>query len=209
MKRIIIFVWIAVFLCPGALWASGTEENIRKIRNAYKTIRDLKGSFVQKNIIRSLNKTDTYKGEFFIKYPMKMKWSYKGKASQDVTIFNDTMLIFKKGDNQAYRGTFDKNTYGQTPVALLSGFGDIEEEFIATGSGNTLVLKPKKMMGTITSITLTLAGGDFPISSFTVYDGSLNVIEIELRAIQVNSGLKDSLFDLSIPKGVNVFEIGP
>jgi len=204
-----VIAWIVLLLFPSSLPASGTEENLLRIKNAYKNIRDLKGAFTQTNTIKSLNKSDTYKGEFFIKYPMKMKWTYTGKAAQDVTIHNDSILILKKGDNQAYRGTFDRNTYGQTPVALLSGFGEIEDEFSVTGTGNTLTLKPKKAMGTISSITLTLADRDFPIRSFTVYDGSLNVIEIELRAIQVNPGLKDSFFELSIPKGVNVFEIGP
>lgn len=189
--------------------ASGTDDKIGKIQESYKTIKDLKGSFVQKNVIKSLNKTDTYKGNFYIKYPMKMKWMYKGKASQDVTINNEKILIYKKGDNQAYRGTFNKSTYGQTPIALLGGFGDMREEFAITSKDNTLILKPKQSLGTITSLKLVLSDSGFPIRSFTIYDGSLNIIEIELHDISVNSGLQDSFFDLSLPKGVNVFDQNP
>lgn len=190
-------------------FASEAEKNILKIQKTYKHIKDLKGSFVQKNIIKDLNRTDIYKGEFFIKQPLKMKWMYKGKASQEITINNDTVLIYKKGDNQAYRGKFDRATYGQTPVALLSGFGDIKKEFNISGKGNSLILKPKKPMGNITSIKIRMSEEDFPIRSFTIQDGRSNVIEIELKDIKINTGLKDSLFEFSLPKGVNIYEQHP
>ncbi len=190
-------------------FASGSEENILKIQRAYENIKDLKGSFVQKNTIKDLNRTDIYEGEFFIKYPFKMKWIYTGKASQDITINNDSVLIYKKGDNQAYKGNFDRSTYGQTPVALLSGFGNIEDEFNISCKDNLLILKPKRQMGNITLIKLTMSGEDFPINSFEIQDGNSNLIEIELKDIKINTGLKNSLFELSLPKGVNIYEYHP
>ena len=173
---------------------------------AYEGIKDLKGSFTQKSVIKDLNKTEHYKGEFFIKPPLKMKWIYKGKTAQDMTINNDTVLIHKKGDNQAYRGKFDRSTYGQTPVALLSGFGNIGEEFTVSGRGETIVLKPRRPIGNVTSIRITMFDGEFPIRSFVITDSYSNVVEIELRDIKINTGLKDSLFELTLPKGVNIFE---
>jgi outer membrane lipoprotein carrier protein len=187
-------------------FASEFENNITRIQKAYDGIKDLKGSFVQKSTIRDLNKTDSYKGEFFIKPPLKMKWIYSGKAAQDMTINNDTVLLFNRAENQAFKGKFDRSTYGQTPVALLSGFGNIQKEFTMLGNGNSIVLKPKKPMGNITWIRIVVSESEFPIKSFTINDSYSNVIEIELKDVRVNTGLKDSFFDLSIPKGANVFE---
>jgi outer membrane lipoprotein-sorting protein len=189
--------------------ASELDNNIEKIQKAYEKIKDMKGAFTQKNIIKDLNKTDTYKGEFFIKQPLKMKWVYSGKSAQDIFINNNVVLIYKKGEKQAYRGKFDKTTFGQTPIALLGGFGNIRQEFIISGKENSLLLKPKKPMGNITSITIALSGDDFPIQSFTIEDGRSNVIEITVKNVKTNTGMKDSLFEFPLPKDVNVFEYNP
>jgi len=51
-----------------------------------------------------------------------------------------------------------------------------------------------------------MSGGDFPIQSFTIFDGNSNVVEIELKDIEINTGLKDSLFEFSLPEGVSIYE---
>lgn len=204
-----MFICIAGLSLPALSISAGVDDNIEKIQKAYETIKDMRGTFTQKNTIKDLNQTDTYKGEFFIRQPLRMKWVYTGKAAQDIFIGNNIVMIYKKGDKQAYKGKFDKETYGQTPVALLSGFGNIRQEFTISGRGNSLLLTPKKNLGNITSISITLSDDDFPIKSFTIQDGGSNVIEIALKDVKINTGLKDSLFEFSLPKGVNVYEYNP
>lgn len=201
-----IFAFFFHAQAPTTSWASDADQQIARIQKAYENIKDLKGSFVQKSVIKDLGKTETYKGEFFIKPPLKMKWVYKGNTAQDMTINNDTVLIYKKGDNQAYKSKFDRQTYGQTPVALLGGFGNIKDEFIASGKGDSIILKPRKPMGNVTSIRVTTSQDGFPIRSFVINDSYSNVIEIVISNVKINTGLKDSLFNLSLPKEVNVFE---
>jgi len=202
----VLFLCLAGTIFPQVSFSSDIDNNIEKIQKAYKKIRDMKGSFIQKNTIKDLNKSNTYKGQFFIRQPFRMAWMYIGKAEQDIYINNDTVLIYKRGDKQAYRGKFDRTTFGQTPVALLSGFGDIKQEFTISGSGNSLLLKPKNPLGTVTSITITLSDDDFPIKSFVIQDGRSNVIEIELKDVKLNTDLKDSLFEFSLPKNVKIYE---
>jgi len=186
-----------------------TDDAVSRVQKAYEGLRDMKGTFVQKNTVKDLNKADTYTGEFFIKRPLKMKWAYKGKAAQDLLINNDTVLIYKKGDNQAYRSPFNKDSYGQTPVVLLTGMGNIRDEFTVTGKDNILHLKPKKTMAGIVSITVFISETGFPIKAFTIQDGRSNTVEIQLNNVTINPGLKDSLFDVNLPKGVNVYEQRP
>lgn len=197
-----------LFFYSGMAEGADLEDSISRIQKAYEGLTDIRGQFVQKSTIKDLGRTDTYKGEFFIKPPLKMKWAYKGNAAQDIIVSNDTMLMYKKGEKQAYRTRFDRETYGQTPLALLGGFGKITEEFMITSKGNALILKPKKTLGTVTSIRITLSETGFPVKSFTIYDSRANVVEIELRDIATNTGIKDSLFDLTVPKGVSIFDQG-
>jgi len=205
----VLIICMAGLALPAISISAGVDENIEKIQNAYEKIKDMKGSFTQKNTIKDLKRTDTYKGEFFIRQPLRMKWVYTGKAAQDIYIGNNIVMIYKKGDKQAYKGKFDKETYGQTPVALLSGFGNIRQEFNITGRGNTLLLTPRKSLGNVTSISIALSDDEFPIKSFTIQDGASNVIEIGLKNVRINTGLKDSVFEFSLPKGVNVYEYNP
>jgi outer membrane lipoprotein carrier protein len=205
----LLFIAMTGLSLPALSKSAGVDDSIDKIQKAYEKIKDMKGSFTQKNTIKDLNQTDTYKGEFFIRQPLRMKWVYTGKAAQDIFIGNDTVMIYKKGDKQAYKGKFDKETYGQTPVALLSGFGNIRQEFTITGRGNSLLLKPKKNLGNITSISITLSDDDFPIKSFVIQDGESNVIEIALKDVKTNTGLKDPIFEFSLPKGVKVYDYNP
>jgi outer membrane lipoprotein carrier protein len=197
---------VTLFLFSPA-FAGEVDDKIAGIQKAYENIKDMSGDFVQKSFIKDLKRTETFKGQFFIKRPMRMKWSYKGESAQDVLINNDLITIYQKKEKQAFKGKFDRDTYGQAPIALLSGFGKIQEEFAVLDQKGRLVLKPKKPMGEITSIEIeTAVEGEFPIKSFIINDSLSNRIEMTLKDVRINSGLEDTFFELTLPKGVTVFE---
>lgn len=185
------------------------DEEIERIQKAYANITDIKGNFIQKSFIKDLKRTDTYKGQFFIKMPMKVRWEYKGEIAQEVFIDNDEILIYQKKERQALRGKFDRATYGQTPIALLSGFGKIQEEFIVSKKNGNLLLKPKNPLGGVLSIEIEPSQVEFPISSFIIRDMHSNRIDIMLKDVEVNTGLKDALFKPSLPGDVKVYEHNP
>ncbi len=201
-----VLLIVFCFLTASIVAFSSGDEEIARIQKAYENIKDISGSFVQKSYIKDLKQTETFKGQFFIKRPMKMKWNYKGEQAQEVLINNDEILIYQKKEKQAYRGKFDRDTYGQAPIALLSGFGKVREEFSVTEKNGKLLLKPKKPMGGIISIEIEPSGGDFPIKSFTVNDSYSNRIEMALKDVKINTGLEDRFFELSLPKGVTTLK---
>jgi len=208
MKTILSFFTLLTLLVftYSALSASSVDEEIQKIQKAYENIRDIKGNFVQKSYIKDLKRTDTYRGQFFIKIPKKLKWEYKGEAPQEIFVNNDEIIVYQKKEKQAFKGKFDWKTYGQAPIALLSGFGRIQEEFSLSKNGGYLLLKPKNPMGSITSIEIETSKDEFPISSFIIKDSHSNKIEITLRDVKVNTGLTDGLFKLSLPESIKIYE---
>ena len=135
-----------------------------------------------------------------------MKWDYKGENAQEVFINIDEITIYQKKEKQAFKGKFDRETYGQAPIALLSGFGKIREEFTFSEKNEKLILTPKKPMGGILTIEIERSEGEFPIQSFTINDSYSNRIEMTLKDIKINTGLEDALFELSLPKSVTVYE---
>lgn len=189
--------------------ASSVEEDIARIQKAYDSIKDIKGSFVQKSHIKDLKRTDVYKGKFFIKKSQKMRWEYKGDKAQEVIINNDDIIIYQKGEKQVFRGKFNRDTYGHAPIALISGFRDIQKEFVVSKKNSTLLLKPIRPMGNILFIKIELSDNEFPINSFTINDTHSNLIKIMLKGVKINTGLKDSIFEISLPEDVNIYDYQP
>lgn len=186
--------------------ASSVEKEIARIQKAYENIKDIRGNFVQESHIKDIKRTDTYKGQFFIRMPMKVKWDYKGEAGQEVFINNDEIIIYQKKGKQAFRGKFDKDTYGQAPIALLSGFGRIQEEFHVSERNSRLILKPRRPLEGIHSIEIDLSEDEFPIRSFTINDSHSNRVKITLKDVKINTGLEDRLFEPSLPKDITIYE---
>ena len=189
--------------------ASSVDEELQKIQKAYESIKDISGNFIQRSFIKDLKRTDTFRGKFFIKIPKKLRWEYTGETPQEVFINNDEILIYQKKERQALRGKFDWNTYGQAPIALLSGFGKIQEQFSVSHRNGTLLLKPKNPMGRILSIEIVPSENEFPISSFIIRDSLSNKIEIILKDIRVNTDLEEKLFYPSLPKDIKIYEHNP
>jgi len=180
-------------------------DEVARIQKAYEGIKDVRGDFIQKSYIRDLKRTDTYSGRFFIK-PPKVKWEFSGEKPQSVYITGEDIIIYQKKEKQAIRAKFDKATYGQAPIALLGGFGDINKEFDVSTKKGRLLLKPKKPMGLIVQIEVSLSGGAFPIETLSVLDSASNRIDITLKNVKVNTGLGDSIFVFTPPEGVSVFQ---
>jgi outer membrane lipoprotein-sorting protein len=200
---------ISVLISTPSFAVTPAEEGASKIQKAYENIKDIQGNFIQKSHIKDLKRTDTYKGEFFIKMPMNLKWSYKGDTGPEVVIHDDVILIYQKKEKQIFKGKFTSNAYGQTPIALLSGFGKIHEEFTVSKKGGKLILKPKKPIENILSIEIAPSEGEFPIRSFAINDSHSNKIEIILNDVKINTGLKDNIFEISLPKDIPVYEYNP
>lgn len=205
-KRLILVLSLLVTCYSLLVTDVYAEDEVARIQEAYKNISDMKAGFVQKNYMKDLGRTDTYKGILFIKRPSKMRWEYKGDKPQEITINNDKILIYKKAEKQAFKSAFSRQTYGQAPVALLSGFGKVREEFNVTKKNKRLVLVPKNPMGSIVSVEIETSDEDFPIKSFIINDMRSNRIEIQLKDVEINTGIKDAAFDFSLPEGVNIYE---
>ena len=203
-----VFAIVLSLLTSPSLGLDSADLLAEKIEKAYTGLKDIKGNFIQKSFIKDLDRTDTFKGTFMIKMPSRMRWQYRGgdKQNTEVVINNDEMIIYQKQDKQAFKGKFDRETYGQAPIALLSGFSDIRKEFEVTKKDGRLLLKPRKPMGNVLSLAITPSDSGFPIESVTIFDKHSNRIDIAFSDIAVNTDVAESAFVFSPPKGVSIYE---
>ncbi|HMK44274.1 MAG TPA: outer membrane lipoprotein carrier protein LolA [Dissulfurispiraceae bacterium] len=180
-------------------------EKVTAIQKAYEGIKDIKGSFVQKSTIKDLKKTETYKGQFFIK-AKKMRWEYKGEKPQVVYITGKEIIIYQPNQQQAFKAPFSHATYGQAPIALLSGFGSIDKEFSVTMKDDRLHLLPKASMGNVEHVELVTNDEGFPIQALAVIDKIGNRVDITFSDVRTNTGIKSGIFTFKAPEGVAVLE---
>jgi outer membrane lipoprotein carrier protein len=196
----------AFCLLHSASFAAEPEDLVVKIQKAYEGVKDISGSFTQKSQIKDLKRTDNYKGRFYIK-PPNLKWEYAGENPQVIYVYQDQVMIFMKKENQVFRSKFDRAKYGQAPLALLAGFGEIRKEFdVIFEAEDKLTLVPKNPMGNIDQIEIKASESGFPIKSLAIIDNRKNRVFIILSDVKLNSGLKDSLFIFSPPKNAAILD---
>lgn len=194
---------ILMIASPSLSQAFNPDEEASRIQKAYEGFKDITGNFIQKSFIKDLKRTDTYKGRFYIK-ASKFRWDYLGEKPQTIYISGDKLIIYQKNEKQAYITRFDPSTYGQSPIILLGGLGDIRADFDISGKDGWLILRPKKAMGNIVQIELLPSDGEFPLKSLRIIDTLSNRTDIELKDIKLNTGIKDKLFEFTPPEGVSI-----
>lgn len=205
--KLLLYCSTALLLYSNLSFASQVDDEVLRIQKAYENITDIRGEFVQKSHIKDLKRTDIYTGRFFIK-PPKMRWEFTGDNPQTVFINRDHIIIYQIKEKQAFQTKFDRDLYGQAPIALLGGFGNIKNEFTITSKTNdTLILKPRVPIGNVSYIEIVMSDGEFPIfpiQALTIVDNLSNTVEIHLENVRINTGIKDRIFEFSPPEGVRV-----
>jgi outer membrane lipoprotein carrier protein len=87
-------------------------------------------------------------------------------------------------------------------VSFLLGEGKLAAEFhLAVDGDGRLVLTPREEDPRVESITLTV-GRAGEVTASRVVDGSGNVNEVVFSELRRNVGIKDSRFELELPKDV-------
>jgi outer membrane lipoprotein carrier protein len=202
MKNLLIILLLFLFANP--ILAQDTA--LSKLNKAYKNINDASGSFIQTSYIKDLDKTQKFKGRFFIKGD-KIRWQYEGEFPQVIFLNRETLIVYDRKRKQAIQSIFSEEKYGQLPIALLSRMADFEKDFeITEKSENTLILIPKTKMGNIKKIEITIQDEDFPIKLLKFIDTSVNTVRIDFYSVTINKNLKDSIFQFIPKKDDNVLK---
>jgi len=189
-------------------FASSVDNVVSELQKKYSGIQDMKGKFSQKSYLKDLEKVETYEGEFFIKKPFSMRWKYSKPRDEEVIIRDSGTWVYKESEKQAFKTAFNKDSYNQVPIALLSSLGDLTADFdITMIKEGTLELKPKRTMGYINTVYIDVVSRDFPVKTLTLLDVYGNKIVIEMKNVKLNTGLEDSFFTFKLPPGTEVFDL--
>jgi outer membrane lipoprotein carrier protein len=179
----------------------------QRIQGFYERTRDLEARFTQTYTYASLGRSQVSKGRLRVKKPGMMRWDYESPASKTVAVKEKRLVQFEPEENQVYVDERFDSSAMSAAITFLVGTGDLAKEFdFALDGAGALVLRPKEADPRVATIVL-VAGASGEVTETRVRDGSGNENKVVFEKIETNKGLKDSDFDVKLPKDVH--RVGP
>ncbi len=192
----------ATSAATGSRTHADAEALARKVQAFYERTKDLEARFEQIYTYSGFGRRQASSGTLRVKKPGMMRWDYDKPAPKTVAVKGSRLVQYEPEENQAFVDERFDATAMSAAVTFLLGKGDLVREFAVSidGSG-ALALRPKEPDPRVESIALTV-GPEGEVKATRVVDGSGNVNELRFESVRRNRGLKDSAFEVRLPKDV-------
>lgn len=213
-----IFAYIVLVICffiSNAYMSSAQdiEVVVDKIQNKYEEITDFHAKFTQEATVKALDKVQRSEGEVWFKKPGKMRWNYYSPGKDEIVSDGRTLWFYDVAEKQVIESPLAEVSDTQNTTSLLSGLGNIKEVFDASfadaaelgSNGNYMIeLKPKNEEEQYNKAIVAFDQNTMVVKSIYLYDPFGNLTTISLKDIKIDNGVQDSLFNFTVPSGVEV-----
>lgn len=192
--------------------AQTLEEVVAGLEGAYAKVTDLRAEFTQNAFNRSLGQTIKADGVVYLKKPGKMRWEYRTPSPQQIVSDGKSLWVYTPELNQVNVGPAPRALAGPAG-SFLAGLGRVREAFTVRflnpfktdEAGNPVLdLTPKHPEPVLTRLILTVDPREFLVRKAVLYDQFENTVAMQFTNVAVNSGLADTLFVFTPPKGAAV-----
>ncbi len=222
MTRRALAAWsvVLVALVPGTAWLPAparagdpVKDLVRKVEARSQKTTDLTAEFSQSTDIKGFAKPLQSSGRVYIKRPGKLRWDYLAPTLEQIFVDEDKVQFYIPEHKQVMVGQLSKLANSQAPLQLLQGIGRLDSHYHVTAAPDGA-----KGHGGLPLLSLTLPDGssDHPRIVVEVDPGSYFLRRVELHdvngnvstftfsAIRANTGLKNTLFEFTVPQDVEV-----
>lgn len=210
---VLLVIGLVLVLVPGMAQAQELGQVVAGLEATYGKITDLRAEFSQVANNRSLGQDIKAEGTVHLKKGGKMRWEYKSPSPQQIVSDGSYLWVYTPELNQVNKGDAPKALAGPAG-SFLQGLGKVREEFTVRflnpanktdGSGRPVIdLTPKKPTPLLTRLVLTLDPKDSVVRQAVLYDQLQNTVTMSFNRVAINSGLSDTLFAFTPPKGTAV-----
>jgi outer membrane lipoprotein carrier protein len=206
-KHIIPIVFITAMCSFPAVHAQTVQEVVTTVENHYSELKDLSSKVVQKNMLKSIGKTQTFEGTLLIKKPGKLRLDYTN--GQVILVDGKAALFYSKKSEQMIKKTFTDVEHMNIPVAFLLGAAHIRDDFDVLQpdpkAPRTLELLPRKPGAAMKKLGIETDDSG-RIAVLVIFDKSGNTTDIRFSEIHEGVGLTDKQFAFTPPKGTEIIE---
>ena len=216
-KQLSLIAIMAAALCVAVAPSHGGESAADTILNGlqknYDSTTDFVADFEQETEVKTLNRSMKASGQVTFKRPGKMYWRYHEPKGQFVLADGKFFYYYQPDQNQIIKSALKNAFRSDIPLSFLLGLGNIKKDFTATlkssdDSQNIVRLEPKVNGRGFSEVLLGLNKTNFDIQWVSVRDAVGNLTMIRFASMRKGTGVQESLFQLQIPNGADIIELG-
>lgn len=192
---------------------SSAEPVVDALQRTYDATVDFVADFRQETEVKTLGRSLKAAGKLSFKRPGKMFWNYETPKGQFVIADGKHLYFYQPEQNQVIKSPLKNAFRGDIPLSFLLGLGNLKKDFNATlktsdESVNVLRLEPKGEAGGYNEILVGVSKATSDIAWVSVRDAASNLTTLRFSSMRKGVGIKDSLFQVQIPNGADVVELG-
>lgn len=212
------FLLLFASLLPRNLLGSAAQTKqegtvIEALQKNYDSAVDFAADFRQETEVKTLNRNLKAWGKLYFKRPGRMLWRYEEPKGQLVMADGKNLYYYQPEQKQVLKSPLRNAFRSDVPLSFLLGIGNLKRDFKVTLKSTekghyVLQLAPKGNSGEFGEILLGVERHSFDILWARIRDAADNVTTIRISGMRKGVGLKDSLFRLQVPEGVDVVEMG-
>ena len=210
---------VCVFLLfPVSAHGQSLDEVVNGVESTYGKITDLRAEFTQTARNKSLGQDIKAEGIVLLKKGGKMRWDYKSPSPQQIVSDGTSLWVYTPELNQVNKGDAPKALAGPAG-SFLAGLGRVREEFTVrfqnpaaktdAAGRYVLDLTPRNPSPFLTRLVLAIDPKDYIVRQAVIYDQLANTVTMTFTRVSPNSGLADTLFAFTPPKGAAVVPLNP
>ncbi len=181
-------------------------EGLERLQKFSASLKSMQADFTQTVFDDQMRQIEVSRGKVAVQKPGKFRWDYKVPYIQHIVADGEKVWLYDPELEQVVVKPLAE-ALGAAPIALLSGDGDLDEQFnfIELGNidGKEFVQLEVKEKDTDYGLML-LALGEDGMDVMELKDKLGRVTRIEFSNIELNKKINASQFAIDIPKGVDV-----
>jgi outer membrane lipoprotein carrier protein len=201
---------------PQGTPAPTPAELARAIQQKYDTVRDFSASFEHRYRGGVLRKEATERGTVRIKKPSRMRWIYESPERKEFVADGVRIYSYIPEDRQVMVAPVPAEDDATTPVLFLSGHGNLTRDFEASFPPDpdpapgtySLKLTPRRPEAEYDWLVLVVDRGSYRLRKLITSDAQGGRSILTFSDVRENTGIPDSAFRFTIPRGVDVVTHG-
>ena len=196
-----LFVSLAVFAQQSA-----AADVVDRLRSFVTDVTSFSADFEQTLYSAGGEVAQTNSGNAFLKRPGKLIWRYQGDDAQEIISDGNNIWMYDKELQQVTVNPLDERVNG-TPMVVLLGTGDLEEQFELSALGQSegidrVKLVPLEAGADFESLFIGLI--DESLAAMELRDGFGQATQIRFSNFKPNIKISDEDFQFIPPAGVDV-----
>ena len=204
------FLCLSIGLCAAVSSATAASADVdagrKRVEAFLGGLEGLQAQFRQVLSDRSGRQIDEASGVLAIRRPDRFRWDYRDPYEQVIVADGSRVWLYDRDLEQVTVRKLD-DTLSATPAMLLSGEGNLEDNFTVTGvakegSVEWVEMTPKRSDTDFKSVRLGFEGQTLRFMELA--DKLGQTTQLEFTQVERNPVLDPSRFTFSVPPGADV-----